>query len=119
MINAQDFYNPVPLDLIMVKGDSMAFNFQLEGAEPRELTFSCKENPADTDAIFTQSLSGGGITLISSEGGVLTYSVRVRPDQTSGLEPARYYYDLELMAGDDTITLMKGRLIVEWDATNY
>ena len=87
----QDFYNPIPMDLTMVRGDSLAFNFELVGADNvTEISFTCKENPADTEAIFTQ---------------------------TSGLDPARYYYDLELNAGADVITLMKGRLIVDWEVT--
>ena len=114
----QDFYNPITMDLTMVRGDSLAFNFELVGADNiTEISFTCKENPADTEDIFTQSLTHGGIVLLSSVNGVNTYSVRVRPDQTSGLDPARYYYDLELQAGADVITLMKGRLIVDWEVT--
>lgn len=115
----QDFYNPIPMDLTVVRGDTLAFNFQLEGADNvSDITFTCKNNPDDTEAVFNQSLTHGGIVLINSENGTDTYSVRIRPDQTEGLDIARYYYDLELKAGYDVITLMKGRLIVDWDATN-
>ena len=31
---------------------------------------------------------------------------------------ARYYYDLELQVGDDVLTLMKGRLTLDYDVTN-
>lgn len=118
MVNSQDFYNAIQLDITMIKGDTLAFNFQIEGATPTEIIFTCKENPEDTDVIFEQSLSGGGINLQSSVDGVLTYSVRVRPDQTAEIDTARYYYDLQMDTDTEVITLMKGRLIVEWGATS-
>lgn len=117
-----DFYNAVRKEIAIVRGDSMAFNFQLQGlhgATPAEITFSCKEHYDDETPYFAQSLTGGGISLIGYDeaSDTATYVCRVRPDQTENLDPARYYYDLELRAGSDVITLMKGRLTVEYDVT--
>lgn len=118
-----DFYNAVRKEITMVRGDSMAFNFQLmglRGATPTDITFTCKEHYDDDTGYFTQSLSGGGITLIGYDAttDTATYCVRVRPEQTENLDPSRYFYDLELKVGQDVITLMKGRLTVEYDVTN-
>ena len=118
-----DFYNAQRKDITMVKGDSMAFNFQivgLAGLAVNDITFTVKDKPSDETPYFTQSLTGGGITLINFDADTDTYTFccRVRPDQTSDLFPARYYYDLELKAGNDVYTLLKGRLTLDYDVTN-
>ena len=117
-----DFYNAIRSEISMIKGDTLAFNFQIQGlggATPSEIVFTCREKPLATDTLFTQSLTGGGITLVSrdSDTDTNTYSVRVRPDQTENITPARYFYDLELSVGEDVLTLMKGRLNIDWDVT--
>lgn len=118
-----DFYNAVRKDITMIRGDSMAFNFQLKGlngATPTNIIFTCKEHYDDDTSCFTQSLSGGGITATSydADNDVETYCIRVRPDQTENLDLARYYYDLRLFVGQDVITLLKGRLTIEYNVTN-
>jgi hypothetical protein len=118
-----DFYNAVRKEITMVRGDSMAFNFQLQGLKgstPNNIKFTCKEHYDDDTGYFMQSLNGGGITLIGydAQTDTATYCCRVRPDQTVNLVPARYYYDLELEVGNDVFTLMKGRLTVEYDVSN-
>lgn len=119
----QTFYNAIKKEIEMVKGDSMAFNFQLaglSGMEVKEISFTCKDKPSDEEFYFKQTLTGGGISLqgYDEETDTATYCVRVRPDQTRNIEPARYYYDLELQVGDDVLTLMKGRLTLDYDVTN-
>lgn len=118
-----DFYNAIRKDITMIRGDSMAFNFQLvglAGLTVSDIKFTCKEHYDDVTPYFTQSLTGGGISQVGydSETDTTTFCCRIRPDQTENLDPARYYYDLELNAGSDVITLMKGRLTVEYDVTN-
>jgi len=118
-----DFYNAIRKDITMIRGDSMAFNFQivgLAGLAVSDITFTCKEHYDDDTPYFTQSLTGGGITQVGyeSETDTTTFCCRVRPDQTENLDPARYFYDLELNAGSDVLTLLKGRLTVEYDVTN-
>lgn len=118
-----DFYNAQRKEITMIRGDSMAFNFQLVGLAGFNITdikFTCKEHYDDDTPYFMQSLTGGGITQTSYDSATdtTTFCCRVRPDQTANLDPARYYYDLELEVGNDVITLMKGRLTVEYDVTN-
>ena len=108
----------------MVKGDTMAFNFQIQGLAGYTLTgitFTCKENPNDETAYFTRTLdAGNGISQVAydSSADTTTFCCRVAPENTEELDPARYYYDLELAVGGDVFTLMKGRLTLERDVTN-
>lgn len=115
------FYNAIRQEVEVVKGDSLAFNFQLtglNGSEPSNFYFTCREKPESTDYYFQRTL-GDGITKLAYDANTdtVTYGVRVRPDQTDALTAGRYYYDLQLDINDDVITLMKGRFIVDWDVT--
>ena len=117
----QDFYNATRKEITMVRGDTLSFLFQvqgLDGTEPTGIFFTCREKPANEDFYFQRTL-GEGITQVGydEETDTVTYCVRVRPDQTENLVAGRYYYDLELDANDDVLTLMKGRLNIEWDVT--
>lgn len=123
MVNNQDFYNAIKRDIEIVRGDTMAFNFQLAGiggVEPTKVTFMIKENheDADEDALAVCEL-GNGITLQSYDTptDTLTYSVRLSPAKTDGLDLARYYYDLQIVAGGDVLTLMKGRFTLDYEVT--
>lgn len=121
MVNNDDFFNAVKRDITMVRGDTLSFNFQLEGLEgvaPTALTFSCKEDYEDEDALFTCSI-GDGITQTSydADSDTYTYTCRVAPAKTENLDLARFYYDLEMIAGNDVITLMIGRLTLSYDVT--
>lgn len=115
------FYNAVRKDITMIKGDTLAFNFQLQGLAGAELvsaTMTCREKPESADYYFKRELNNG-ITLINfdSTTDTATYSVRVRPDQTRDLFVGRYYYDLEIQVDNDVLTLMKGRLTLDYDVT--
>lgn len=114
------FYNAIREEIEVVKGDSLAFNFQLQGllgTEPTNIYFTCREKPESEDFYFRREL-GNGVTKLAYDANtdISTYGVRVRPDQTE-LTAGRYYYDLQLEVNDDVITLMKGRFIVDWDVT--
>lgn len=117
------FYNVVKKDIIMVQGDTMTFGFQiqgLDGSEPEDIIFTCKENPEDDDAIFTCKLSDDDGVWIDSENttdDIMTYGVRVAPEKTEDLVTGRYFYDLEIDVNNDIFTLMKGRLLIEYDVT--
>ncbi len=120
MINKQDFINAFYQDIDIVKGDTLAFNFQLQGLEgetPDAITFSCAEHYDDT-AIFTADLSDG-IALVDYDDAkdLATYSVRIAPAKTKSLDLNRYYYDLELNVSGDVITLMRGRLTLVYEVT--
>ena len=116
-----DFYNAIKKELTMIKGDTLAFNFQVQGLSgsiPTNIYFTCREKPEDENYYF-QCLVGNGITLLSydAESDTNTYSVRVRPDKTEELTVGRYFYDLQMKVNHDTLTLMKGRLNIDWDVT--
>lgn len=116
------FYNAIKVDITMVKGDTMTFGFQmqgLDGSAPSSIVFSCKEDPEDDDAIFHSSLADGGVWLDSEdpETDLKEYGVRISPDKTENLNTGRYFYDLEVGVNGDVYTLMKGRLLIEYDVT--
>lgn len=113
MLNKQNFLNAITQDIEMVRNDTLAFNFQLQGlngAMPSDIIFYCTDNPNNT-AIFTLDLTSG-ITLedYDDETDTLTYSVRVAPEVTENLDIARYYYDMTMIYDTDRLTLMRGRL---------
>lgn len=115
------FYNAIRKEITMIKGDTLAFNFQvqgLDGANPTAIYFTCREKPESNSFYFQRSLSGG-INRVNYDASTdtATYSVRVRPDETENLTAGRYYYDLQMTVSDDVLTLMKGRLNIEWEVT--
>lgn len=118
---ADFFFNAVRRDISMVKGDTLAFGFQIQGlggSEPSSIIFTCKNTPEDTSALFAVSLDDN-ITLrdYNSEEDIYTYSVRIPPSLTEDLDIGRYFYDLQLTANDDILTLMIGRLTLEQEIT--
>lgn len=115
------FFNAIRRDISMIRGDTMSFSFQikgLEGQRPTDILFTCKENTEDVDPLFICVL-GESIKESSydPDKDLLTYSVRVRPAQTAGLDLGRYFYDLEMKINGDIITLMCGRFAIEAEIT--
>lgn len=113
MINKQDYINAVNQDIEMVKGDTLAFNFQLQGLggeDPDTIILSCAEHYGETP-LFTVDLNNG-IAKVDYDvtKDVATYSVRIAPQKTASLDVNRYYYDMQITINDDVITLMRGRL---------
>lgn len=120
MINRQDFINAIDQNIDMVKGDTLTFNFQLQGLEgdtPNTIKFSCAEH-FNYDPIFTADLSDG-ITLETYDTvkDIATYSVRIAPEKTEELDINRYFYDLQIELNEDVITLMRGRLTLLYEVT--
>lgn len=118
MYNEGYFYNALKRDIAMVKGDTMSFGFQLSGLEgetPDKVTFSCKSTIEDDYTVFTVS-TDDTIDFVSydAETDTLTYTVRIPPYKTAELELGRYYYDLKAEVNGDIITLMIGRLSIEF-----
>ena len=116
---ADDFNNSIQRSITMVKGDTLSFGFQvsgLEGQEPDEIYFTCKEHIEDSEPVFQLSL-GDGIEKRSydAETDTLTYGVRVAPELTQDVELGKYFYDLEFDINEDVLTLMKGSLSIEWE----
>ena len=116
---ADDFNNSIQRTITMVKGDTLSFGFQitgLNGIQPDEVYFSCKENIDDDEYIFSIDTSSG-IELRSYDQGndTLTYGVRLAPSYTDDVAVGRYFYDLKVEIDDDVLTLMKGTFAIEWE----
>lgn len=113
------FYNAIRQDIAMVKGDTCSFGFQLQGlgadTRPSAIVLTCKAKIEDENALFTCEL-GAEINLRSydSQNDILTYIVRIPPSATGGLNLGRYYYDLVAYINNDTLTLMKGRVTLDY-----
>lgn len=119
---ADDFNNAIKRDISMVKGDTMSFGFQIQGLgdqRPDEIHFTCKQDLEDDNYIFERTLDNGiSFRSYDQETDTLTYGVRVPPEATEDLQDGIYYYDLQLDINGDILTLMKGRLTIEWQTTH-
>ena len=94
----------------LVRGDTLAFGFEVEGvADLENAFFSCKKNKDDENYAFQQSL-GNGIYKVADG----KYGVRIPPSDTQNIEIGQYYYDLQIQVNLDVYTVLLGRLnIVE------
>lgn len=100
----------------------MSFGFQIQGLgdqRPDEIHFTCKQDLEDENYIFERTLDNGvSFRSYDQETDTLTYGVRVPPDATDDIQEGLYYYDLQLDINGDILTLMKGRLTIEWESTH-
>ena len=122
MIESGYFMNAIIRDLEMVRADTMSFGFQvqgLKGQRPDFVQFSCKSSLEDEEYLFAVSLADTiDFRSYDSERDILTYAVRIPPEKTFDVPEGRYFYDLEIRANGDTITLMIGRLSIIEQVTN-
>jgi hypothetical protein len=124
MVNRQDFINAINQNIDMVRGDTLAFSFQLAGLESRGayedliVTFAVAEHYDDASLI--EITSGNGIELedYDTAKDTATFSVNVAPNMTKTLDLNRYYYDLQIKNDNNVITLMRGRLTILWDVAD-
>lgn len=116
---ADTFNNSIKRDISMVRGDTLSFGFQvtgLGGAEPDSIYFSCKEHLEDETYVFSVYLENGiEKRSYDAETDTLTYGVRVAPALTEDVDFGKYFYDLQIGINGDILTLMKGRLSIEWE----
>ena len=120
MLNKHDFLNAVYQDIEMVRGDTLAFNFTLQGLNgetPDAITFSCAEHYNDAPLITADLEDGITLEEYNTGNDIATYSVRIAPAKTESRELGRYYYDMELQYNNDVITLMRGRLTLLYEVT--
>ena len=104
-----------------IKGDTHShpiivenLNQDLEG-----VYFTCRDSLNDDSNILFQKSLNNGITFMDydEETDTRTYIVRIAPDDTKDLQTGTYYYDETIFVNSDKITIMKGRFIVEQNAT--
>lgn len=116
------FFNPIKRDITMIRGDTMSFGFQIQGLggqTPRVITFTCKETPESDTDLFSVDLNDHiRERSYDSEHDIRTYVVRIPPILTADLELGRYFYDLQININNDIITLMRGRLSLEYEISD-
>lgn len=115
------FFNPIKRDIAIVQGDTCSFGFQIQGLQgqrPTSIILSCKETIEDEDPLFmvsdTDTIDERSYDETTD---ILTYSVRIPPYATHNIPLGRYFYDLQIVVNDDVITLMSGRLSLEYQVT--
>lgn len=100
-------------NLEMVRGDTLAFGFEIEGvADIDTAFFSVKLNADEDDYIIKKSI-GDGIAKVEDG----KYSVRVAPEDTYNIPIGKYYYDLQIGVNGDIFTVLIGTLDIEADIT--
>jgi hypothetical protein len=124
MINKQDFINAINKNIEMVRGDTLAFNFQLTGLKSRDAyedliaTFAVAEHYDDESLIEITNDNGIVLEDYNTAKDTATFSVNVAPNYTKTLDLTRYYYDLQIKDDNNVITLMRGRLTLVYDVAD-
>ena len=124
MINKQDFINAINKNIEMVRGDTLAFNFQLTGLKSRDAyedliaTFAVAEHYDDESLIEVTNDNGIVLEDYNTAKDTATFSVNVAPNYTKTLDLTRYYYDLQIKDNNNVITLMRGRLTLVYDVAD-
>lgn len=124
MINKQDFINAINKNIEMVRGDTLAFNFQLTGLKSRNAyedliaTFAVAEHYDDESLIEITNDNGIVLEDYNTAKDTATFSVNVAPNYTKTLDLTRYYYDLQIKDNNNVITLMRGRLTLVYDVAD-
>lgn len=124
MVNKKDFINAIDKNIDMVRGDTLAFSFQLAGLESRSaykdliVTFAVAEHYDDESIIEVISPNGIELEEYDTAKDTATFSVNVAPNMTKTLDLNRYYYDLQIKDDNNVITLMRGRLTILWDVAD-
>jgi hypothetical protein len=124
MVNRQDFINAINQNIDMVRGDTLAFSFQLAGLGSRSayedliVTFAVAEHYDDESIIEVISPNGIELEEYDTAKDTATFSVNVAPNMTKTLDLNRYYYDLQIKDDNNVITLMRGRLTLLWDVAD-
>ena len=125
MINKQDFINAITQNIDIVRGDTLAFSFQLAGLGSRgayedlAVTFAVAEHYEDAVNLIESNIEDG-ITLESYNTikDIATFTVVVEPNKTKYLDIKRYYYDLQIKDEVNVITLMRGYFTLVYDVAN-
>lgn len=124
MVNKQDFINAIDNNIDMVRGDTLAFNFQLTGLGSRSayedliVIFAVAEHYDDESLIEITNEDGIALEDYDTAKDTATFSVYVAPNKTKTLDLNRYYYDLQIKDDTNVITLMRGRLTIKWDVAD-
>lgn len=121
MIESGYFLNPITRDIAIVQGDTCSFGFELQGLKgerPSSIILTCKNTIEDDTPLFMVSDNDTIDERAYNESNdTLTYTVRIPPYLTQDIALGRYFYDLQVVVNNDVITLMRGRLSLEYQVT--
>lgn len=102
----------------MIRGDTLNITFSIGADTVIDLssdevafTFSVKEKATDVAYVFQKDKSA--VTALGDN----SFVFRIAPEDTVGLVPGYYYYDIQFDFGNDVYTLAIGQLHIEIDIT--
>lgn len=108
-------------DIRNPRGDTYSSTLDVEGLgqDLDGVYFTCRASRNDDAEILFQKKLYDGINLAEYDESADTrkYSIRISPDDTKNLQSGTYYYDLRILINQDVFTIMRGRFIIEQDAT--
>lgn len=108
-------------DIRHIRGDTLSHNIFVEGLNQdlESVYFTCRDGLNDNSEVLIEKCLNNGITFVyyDEEKDIRTYVVRIAPEDTKDLQAGTYYYDEQIAVNGDVITIMKGRFIIEQDAT--
>lgn len=116
MINKQDFLNAWAQEIEMVRGDTLAFNFQLAGLGSYEAyqdlicVFAFAEHYESDNVVEINNYNGISLIEYDAAHDIATFGVSVAPASTRYLPLTRYYYELKIKDDNNVVTLMRGHL---------
>ena len=108
-------------DIRNVRGDTFSHSIVVQGLEQdlEGVYFTCRDSLNDDSNVLFQKSLNNGITYLyyDEEKDERTYVVRVAPSDTNDIQSGTYFYDEQVIVNGDVVTIMKGRFIIEQDAT--
>lgn len=108
-------------DIRHVKGDTFNCAMVIEDFDQEfdSVYFTCRAGQNDDSDLLFEAQLGDGVSIVEEdqETGTKKYAIRVAPAKTKNLQVGTYYYDLQVGINNDIFTIMKGRFVVEQEAT--
>lgn len=124
MINKQAYLNAIYQDIEIVKGDTLSFNFQLQGlgGSTPVFTLTVKEHYDDNTSVIQVTSTDPAPKPFrqidyDADTDTTTFVCRIKNELTDDLELMRYYYDLHMTVNGDSITLMRGRFTALYEVS--
>lgn len=108
-------------DIRHVRGDTLCHNMFVTGLgqDVDSVYFTCRDSLNDDSEVLIEKSLNAGITYMyyDEETDTRTYVVRISPQDTKDLQAGTYYYDEQVSVNGDVFTYMRGKFIIENDAT--
>lgn len=104
-----------------IKGDTYSCALEIEDFDQEfdSIYFTCRDGQNDDSEVLFEAGLNDGISIVEydAETNTRKYAIRVAPAKTKNLQVGTYYYDLQVGINGDIFTIMKGKFIVEQQAT--